>query len=221
MKSKIGGSTFDEVPILSLCNKVEGLEGKSRLELVLLKPGVEIVASPTPDDENKEDQQVEVETPPVEPWAGCVWELQLCEEVKVESPVEVDFSEEEEKTEEVKEDTEPPTPQFTLNKTVLSRWADSTAFDSFSWHSIALTLQASGDGAAGNVGLVVDGTGRMKMDGPFEEGTAAAWLPSPKTNIETLSPTDEVDDVENKGLYYVLVVTFESRSKSVQIFNAE
>jgi hypothetical protein len=61
----------------------------------------------------------------------------------------------------------------------------------------------------------------MKMDGPFEEGTAAAWLPSPKTNIETLSPTDEVDDVENKGLYYVLVVTFESRSKSVQIFNAE
>jgi hypothetical protein len=43
----------------------------------------------------------------------------------------------------------------------------------------------------------------MKMDGPFEEGTAAAWLPSPKTNIETLSPTEEVDDVENKGLYYV------------------
>ena len=183
--------SFSEVPILSLCNKVEGLEGKSRLELVLLKP-----ASACPDQGHTL-------------WSGCMWELHLCEMVEQhpeenagEEELEEDQSQDKDKEggggEEEETDTEPPLPVFLATKTVLCRWADSASFDSSAWHSIALTLQASGSGGGsaggdsgeggsgtateGNVELTVDGTGRMKVDGPFEEGEgiAAAWLPAPQ-----------------------------------------
>jgi len=210
-KSEVGSVSYDDVPILSLCNKVEGLEGKSRLELVLLKPGSDVVVSqPEGEEVTKEedmDDNVEVETPPEQPWTECLWELRLCEDVLVEvTPTEND---EEDSVAENKQDVdteekEIEEPQYTQTSTVLSRWAESCAFDSTMWHSIAVTLQAStGDDSSnmtGNVELSVDGTGRMKVDGPFEEGIAAAWLPAPPStevvenvNTETTEGSSETE----------------------------
>lgn len=188
----INNMLFDELPVLSLCNKVGGLEGRSRLELVLLKPAREQQGG---EGEGGEEGAT---------WQGCAWELHLCEELeqRVAEEVVVDGQQDQDqqgqKTEKEQQQQElmqesgelsqPTTVTTVTERVVLCRWADTAAFDPLRWHSIALSLRASSGGAdsgsgedsgGGSVELTVDGTGRMKMDGSFEEGSgvAAAWLP--------------------------------------------
>ena len=188
-----------------------GLEGRSRLELVLLKPGIEENIAESDGDRQSEAENKDGEpTPSNEPWCGCMWELHLCEEMEhiPDSDTVEDSGSVEEQNCDDKEDVDvdPPAPIFVQKKTKLCRWADSAAFDATSWHSIALTLQqcsSSGDteAATENVGLTVDGTGRMKIDGPFEEGIAAAWLPGQ----ETILPDDSNQSGEIASGVFALI----------------
>jgi hypothetical protein len=213
--SLVNDTHFDELPILSLCHKVGELEGKSRLELVLLKPGSAVSATDQGEEEKqKEGQEQEQEqavASPVEPWTCCMWELRLCEEVQQPPPAQEHRGEGGEAGTD-SDSASPPSPVLVQTKRALCRWADSACFDSEAWHSVALMLQASGDaagggdtgggGCAGNVELAVDGAGRMKLDGPCEEGVAAAWLPaaSAPTATATDSPAAETSGDQTEGI---------------------
>lgn len=167
-----------EIPLLSLRNTVAGLEGRSCLELVFLRPSS---AALVPEQKEIEGCVSEGQAPAVELWTGCQWELRLCEETATEC------------TETVSEEDAPGPvndASVSVNKTVICRWSDGASFDSLAWHSVALSIQSSAPCGEENsevsrstVELTVDGTGRMKVDGGVksEEGVAAAWLPPPRS----------------------------------------
>lgn len=165
----VNNKRYRKVSVLSLRHKVGGLEGRSRLELLLLLPEGAAEAAAV--------------------WPDCLWELHL---------VEVEATKENEENNDLKSSDDAEE-----KATVLTRWVDSASFDASRWHSVALTLQASPDpalqaGGRGGAELTVDGAGRMKVDGSFEEGVAAAWLP--------LSNAGELDEASESRVSMVFRV---------------
>jgi hypothetical protein len=109
-------------------------------------------------------------------WSECLWELRMTEGRKSKSTGEG----------EVADPPSPTAPVADEKVSVLCRWADASEFDPLSWHSVALSI------SAGGAELTVDGAGRMKSGGAFEEGTAEAWLPEKEKAGEGETAVDMV-----------------------------
>lgn len=147
----IGGKMYAELSVLSVSHVMGELEASGRLALVLLSP------------------QLAAEQNGEEKWTDCLWELRMTQDKKMVVSQQ-QGGDGEVRTNQLQEesDTSPHSPD---KLSVLYRWSDAFEFDPNSWHSVALSI------GTGGVELAVDGAGRMKSGGPFEEGVAEAWLP--------------------------------------------
>mmetsp|Transcript_2309 Transcript_2309/g.3546 ORF Transcript_2309/g.3546 Transcript_2309/m.3546 type:complete len:828 (+) Transcript_2309:120-2603(+) len=73
-ESLVEGQVYRVIPVVSLSHMLGGLEGKSRMDLVLLVPA-EYVRSQQEDAEGSEEEKKPEEVV----WSKCVWELRLCQ----------------------------------------------------------------------------------------------------------------------------------------------